>query len=100
MTVTMDAIDVLVEICIRLIPELIHDLEVNYGIKTVRRMSEVIRRTIQHYAPKDQADLDPSRKETSRTLCDTLFSESRQDGNRHMKLFVYRLLWYELEQKL
>jgi len=50
MTITLEAIDVLVEICDRLIPDLVHDLEVNYGIKIMRRISEDIRSAIKPYA--------------------------------------------------
>ena len=88
MTITIEAIDVLVEICKRLTPELIHDLEVNYGIKILRRISEDIRNTIQQYAPKADADIETSRKGTSHTLCDTLFPERRQGWNKAYEALV------------
>lgn len=78
MTITLEAIDVLVEICDRLILDLIHDLEVNYGIMIMRRISEDIRSTIKPYAPTGQANIEAGSKGTSRTLCNTLFPERRQ----------------------
>ncbi len=86
MFVTLEAVDVLVEICDRLIPTLIHDLEVSYGIKIMRRISEDIRSTIKPYAPGGEAEID--RKGTSRTLCDTLFPERRRGWNQAYEALV------------
>ena len=88
MIITLEAIDVLVEICDRLIPELIHDLEVNYGIKIMRRISEDIRSTIQPFVPKEQVEVETTRKGTSRTLCDTLFPEHQQGWNQAYQALV------------
>ncbi len=88
MIITLEAIDMLVEICDRLIPELIHDLEVNYGIKILRRISEDIRSTTQPYAPTEQVEIETTSKGTSRTLCDTLFPERRQGWNQAYQALV------------
>lgn len=81
MDVTLEAIDVLVEICDRLIPELIHDPEVNYGIKIIRRIADDIGQTMRPFAPVKHEMVQISTKGTSRTLCETLFPKRRRGWN-------------------
>ena len=87
MTVTLEAFDVLVEICDRLIPALIQDLEVNYGIKIMRRISYHIRSMSQPYTPRAGAKVETSRIGISRTLCDLFSGNAVKYGIKPMKLW-------------
>ena len=85
---TREAVDVLVVICNRLIPQLIYDLEVKYKYQSIRWISEDIRNTIEPYAPREDANIKTSRKGPSRTLCGALFPERRQGRNQGYEALV------------
>jgi ferredoxin-nitrate reductase len=95
MGATYESINVLIEICDRLLPQLVHDVEINAGVQTLRTMTEGVREQMEPQVKKYGENKDFG-KGVSTALRDAVFPKSSKGAGAYESLVALQGLFMYL----
>lgn len=85
MGATYEAINILLDICDRLVPQLITDLEITAGIKNIRRLTEQVREAMEPHV-SNYGEKKEYGQGIATSLRDSLFPESQKGTSAYESL--------------
>lgn len=95
MGATYESINVLIEICDRLLPQLMHDLEINAGVRILRGMTERVREAMEPEVEKYGENREFGQG-VSTALRDAVFPESSKGAGAYESLVALQGLFMYL----
>jgi len=95
MGATYESINVLLEICDRLLPQLVHDLEINAGVKNIRRITEQMREAMEPHV-NNYGENKEFGQGVSTALRDALFPKNERGAGAYEALVALQGLYMYL----